>query len=200
MPSCRRWSRWLRKSGGDTDTQHRIGASIQWYRCRRNVPTNFCDALNNYCHEAKDGGDECSPTTGDHGFALDTPGRAQSIAPIDSTQSRPPPRLSKRPKDLFELYREYQFGIGGSKPAKLFSSAERGSCRSTYSLRLGFWSLVDGLVRKGHTSETAIDLIYSSYGVQEPVVAILRKIRTDKKRWTSKLALTMACVLFSSHP
>ncbi len=91
-------------------------------------------------------------------------------------------RLSARPKNLYDLYHEYEFGLGGSKPAKMFTSAERGACRFTYSLRLGFWTLVDDLVRKGRTSEVAIDLVYSVYGANQPVVSILRAIRVDKKR------------------
>ncbi|KAL8008308.1 hypothetical protein Plhal703r1_c02g0009601 [Plasmopara halstedii] len=36
-------------------------------------------------------------------------------------------RLCKRPRDLFELWHEYEFGCGGSKPAKEFTSKERGA-------------------------------------------------------------------------
>ena len=43
-------------------------------------------------------------------------------------------------------------------------------------------SIVDKLVRKGHTTDTAVDLIYATYGANKPVVSILRCIRADKKR------------------
>jgi hypothetical protein len=36
------------------------------------------------------------------------------------------PSLSSNPKILFELWREYQVGIGGRKAARLFSQSERG--------------------------------------------------------------------------
>ncbi|KAG6946786.1 hypothetical protein JG688_00015842 [Phytophthora aleatoria] len=36
-------------------------------------------------------------------------------------------RLSKRPKDLLELWHEYQFGCSGLKPAKEFTLFERGA-------------------------------------------------------------------------
>ena len=35
--------------------------------------------------------------------------------------------LSKRPKDLNQLWREYQFGIAGRAPAKDFTPAQRGA-------------------------------------------------------------------------
>ncbi|KAI2503968.1 hypothetical protein MHU86_10465 [Fragilaria crotonensis] len=76
-----------------------------------------------------------------------------------------PLSLSPNPKNLFELWDEYQVGIGGRKAARLFSKAERGgkvkhkNCR-----RKVLWTLVSGLVRQGYTSDTAIDLIYSVYG------------------------------------
>jgi hypothetical protein len=122
------------------------------------------------------------PTTAAQGDVVRPVDSMEPIAIVHAPPPRPPARLAARPKNLHDLYHEYQFGLGGSKPAKLFSSAERGSCRFTYSLRLGFWTLVDSLVRKGHTSETAIDSIYGAYGVGEPVVSILRSIRADKKR------------------
>jgi len=57
--------------------------------------------------------------------------------------------LSKRPKDLFELWREFEHGIGGSKPARLFTSRERGASSFTYSLRMSFWSVIQSMVRRG---------------------------------------------------
>ena len=37
--------------------------------------------------------------------------------------------LSKCPKSLYVLWQEYEFGIGGRKPAKLFSAMERGKVK-----------------------------------------------------------------------
>jgi hypothetical protein len=107
---------------------------------------------------------------------------SNEVSNIPPTAPSPPPRLSSRPKDLYELYREYQFGVGGMKAARFFTAAERGMCRYTYSLRLGFWKIVDSLIRKGHTADTAVDSVYAAYGASLPVVTILRSIREDKKR------------------
>ena len=90
--------------------------------------------------------------------------------------------LSKRPVDLFALWRECEFGCGGSKPAKEFSAKERGAVKCTYSLRLTFWKTIDALTRRGHTSGSAIDVVYAVYGRSTPVTAILRAMRDDKQR------------------
>jgi hypothetical protein len=39
---------------------------------------------------------------------------------------RAPPSLSSRPKDLYVLWKEYEFGIGGRKASKDFTYRERG--------------------------------------------------------------------------
>lgn len=50
-------------------------------------------------------------------------------------------RLSKRPKDLFELWHEFQFGCCGLKPAKNFTPIERGANKFAYSRRKAFGTL-----------------------------------------------------------
>ncbi|KAG3163294.1 hypothetical protein C6341_g12988 [Phytophthora cactorum] len=91
-------------------------------------------------------------------------------------------RLSKRPKDLFELWHEYQFGCGGLKPAKDFTAVERGLNKFAYSRRKVFWDVVANLVRSGFTSDTAIDKVYAVYGRQLSVSSVLVALRTDRKR------------------
>ena len=39
--------------------------------------------------------------------------------------------LSNMPKTLHELWNDYEFGSGRSKPAKFFTTSERGKCRYT---------------------------------------------------------------------
>jgi hypothetical protein len=60
-----------------------------------------------------------------------TPG----IVETDILQDRAPCTLSKKPPDLFALWRAYEFGIGGRKAAKDFSPTERGKSRFTHSRR-----------------------------------------------------------------
>lgn len=91
-------------------------------------------------------------------------------------------RLSKRPKDLYELWHEYQLGSGGLKPAKEFTSIERGANKFAYSRRKVFWDVISQLVRSGHTSDSAIDRVYQTYGRNLSVSSILVKLRTDRRR------------------
>jgi hypothetical protein len=96
-----------------------------------------------------------------------------------------PPSLSPNPKNLFELWDEYQVGIGGRKAARLFSQAERGGkVKHKYCRRKVIWMMVCGLVRQGYTSDTAIDLIYSVYGQQMSVTNIINRIKKDRKDGT----------------
>nr|KAE8923624.1 hypothetical protein PF009_g26130 [Phytophthora fragariae] len=90
--------------------------------------------------------------------------------------------LAKRPRDLFELWHEFEFGLNGGKPAKEFTRAERGANKFAYSRRKVFWDIVTCLVRAGFTSDTAIDKIYAVYGRQRSVTAILVALRQAKKR------------------
>ncbi|ETV98359.1 hypothetical protein H310_09048 [Aphanomyces invadans] len=94
--------------------------------------------------------------------------------------SRPTARLAKRPRDLFELWKEYEFGIGGVKPAKLFNEKERGKAKFVFCFRLKFWVLVEGMLKRGHTSDTAIDAIYLKYRRSKSVTAILTLLRHGK--------------------
>jgi hypothetical protein len=89
--------------------------------------------------------------------------------------------LCKCPKSLHVLWHEYEFGIAGRKPAKMFSAEERGRNKFQYSLRNNFWVLVVWMIRAGYSHNTAIDKIYRVYNTKRNVTQILREIRTDKK-------------------
>ena len=88
--------------------------------------------------------------------------------------------LTKQPKTLYKLWDEWEFGIGGNKPAKLFSPIERGRVKFQYSLRKCFWNLCSEMIRRGYTSGTAIDKIYSVY-VGMSLTQILRSIRNENR-------------------
>lgn len=91
-------------------------------------------------------------------------------------------RLSKRPKDLYELWHEYKVGCAELKAAKDFTAAERGANKFAYSRRKVFWDVVSSLVRSGFTSDTAIDKVYSVYGRQLSVSNVLAALRADRRR------------------
>jgi hypothetical protein len=88
--------------------------------------------------------------------------------------------LSPHPKDLHELWHKYEFGIGGPKPAKLFTAQKRGKEKFKYSRRKVAWDTIDHLVRAGHSAQVAIDNIYAVYG-NLTVSAIISKLRDDNK-------------------
>ena len=76
----------------------------------------------------------------------------------------PPANLSNCPKNLYVLWAEYESGIGGNKPARLFTASERGAVRFKYCRRKIVWDAVEALVQRGLTSDVAIDRIYSECG------------------------------------
>ena len=89
--------------------------------------------------------------------------------------------LSSCPKDLHILWREYQFGLDGRKPAKQFTSAERGLVSSIYSKRHKVWKLIDELIHKrGEDYRVVIDSIYAAYG-HVSVTDIIKNIQRDEK-------------------
>jgi hypothetical protein len=109
---------------------------------------------------------------------------SREIGEGDLETQRPsrPAVLSKKPADLYVLWREYEFGIGNNKAARDFTAHERGIVTVKYSFRNNFWALVDEMIRRGASSYTAIDRIYEVYGRNQCVSKILRAIRTDKAR------------------
>ena len=71
-------------------------------------------------------------------------------------------------KTLSQLWSEYQYGLGGNKPARLFSVSERNvpSIKFRYHWRKKFWNAVVQLVR--HTpAELAIERLGQVYGVNQ---------------------------------
>ena len=107
-----------------------------------------------------------------------SPGR-----PIRATTSNPiSADLSAHPRTLYELWDEYNNGIGGRKPAREFSAQERGKVKYKYYRRKKFWDLVSGLTRNGLEAHVAIDRIYQVYGRGKSVTQIIQHIIIDKKR------------------
>jgi Transcriptional activator of glycolytic enzymes len=96
-----------------------------------------------------------------------------------------PATLSPTPRNVYELWQEYQVGIGGRKAARLFTSRERGgNTKYKYHRRLVIWRIISGLVRGGMTADAAIDSIYAIYGHQTSVTTIINQIRKQKNDGT----------------
>ena len=96
-------------------------------------------------------------------------------------------RLSKCPRDLWVLWREWEQGLGDGKPAKEFSQHERGANKFSFSRRKVFWDTVEELVKRGNTSDVSIDKIYRVYGWNNSVTKILNEMRSDKKRGVKRV-------------
>ena len=100
----------------------------------------------------------------------------------DDAAAVAPATLSPLPKTLEQLWTEYKFGVGGRKPASLFTAAERGKVKHVYSFRLNAWDAIAKLVNSGMTSNDACQKIYETYGHGLTVTKICRALCSDKKR------------------
>ena len=81
---------------------------------------------------------------------------------------------------MYQLWEEFQYGIGGRKPAKKFTTKERGRVRFLYTRRKVFWDKMKELLKyEGHTYHTAIEELYSIYG-KLPVTTITNLMRIDR--------------------
>jgi hypothetical protein len=89
-------------------------------------------------------------------------------------------RLTKCPRTLHDLWKEYEFGFNGCKPAKDWTPAERGRDKFNYYRRNVVWKKISELVRGGYTAERACDKIYSVYGHSSTVTSITRALIKDK--------------------
>jgi hypothetical protein len=91
-----------------------------------------------------------------------------------------PATLSPTPRTLAELWEEYQFGIGGRKPAKDWSAIERGNPRQgikqKYYRRKMVWLTIEKLMERGNTRDAAINKIRQAYGWRCSVTQIINLI------------------------
>jgi Transcriptional activator of glycolytic enzymes len=90
-----------------------------------------------------------------------------------------PAELSPMPKNLYDLWQEYQIGIAGRKPARNFTAQERGRCKFKYCRRNFVWKLIVKLVNAGITAQAACDRIYNIYGEGASVTTIINKLKKD---------------------
>jgi len=106
---------------------------------------------------------------------VDVPyGGSEPTAPVRAV------RLYRGIKNLHDLWKEYEFGLGCHKAARDFTREDRGKINFVYSRKKVFWDVVSKLINAGNTSDSAIDLIYDIYGRAQGVTYILRKLATDR--------------------
>ena len=99
------------------------------------------------------------------------------------TVGPPPPgnaTLSGTPRTLNQLWVECMDGIGGQKPARLFTREERGAGKHKYHRRKVVWDRVALLINAGLTAQVACcDRIYDVYGHASTVTHIINSLRND---------------------
>ena len=86
-------------------------------------------------------------------------------------------KLMKNPNDLFTVWKECEFGMNGKKPAKDFTSHERGENKFTYCRRKVFLDAVNRLI-----ADTAVDRIYEAYGWGKSICEILTLMAQDRRQ------------------
>ena len=107
---------------------------------------------------------------------------ANNIAEETETMERCRARLEKNVRCLHRLWIEYEFGIGSNKPAKEFTSIERGACKFVYSLRKVFWDKVFEMVGVGWNYAEACNVIKKYYGEGLSATKILQAMRSDRRK------------------
>ncbi len=89
--------------------------------------------------------------------------------------------LFKNPKDLYFVWKEWEFGVNGVKPARDFTSMERGANKFTYCQCKVFWDAVIRMILHGFILDSVIDRNYLVYGQGKPVSYILKALADDKR-------------------
>jgi len=92
------------------------------------------------------------------------------------------PGLSKTPRHLHDLWREWTDGLFNNKPASQLARHERGGkMRHTYHKRKHVWDVIKRFTDKGISHITAIDTIEQAYGPGKSVSYYINCIKRDKK-------------------
>ncbi|CAJ1938212.1 unnamed protein product [Cylindrotheca closterium] len=94
--------------------------------------------------------------------------------------------LSGNPRSLYGLWREYQHGIAGRKPARYFTATERNCSRQMkqkFYRRKQVWDTISRLVANGHTVQSAIERIKQVYRQNVSVTRIIDGIIRGKRQY-----------------
>ena len=90
--------------------------------------------------------------------------------------------LSKCPRNLHDLWKEWTDGLEGNKPASQLKASERGGkTRYVYFNRKFVWDIIKKFTDKNISHLTAIDCIEAAYGRNKSVTHYIACLRRDKK-------------------
>jgi hypothetical protein len=102
--------------------------------------------------------------------------------------------MVSKPRTLQEVYNEFEFGIGGRKPAKDFTTAERNSRvggvkQKWYRRRIIYWMIVQ-LTNRNYMVQAACFKIREAFGMDWSVTQIINKALYHKAHgnWPTPLA------------
>jgi len=113
--------------------------------------------------------------------ALGQEGKAAAGGGADASPAAEWIALSDTPRTHFQLWHEYQHGIGGQKPARLFTREEHNQVKHKYHWRKVVWDCISEVVRGGLTAQVAIDRIYQVYGENQTTTTIINWMKADRK-------------------
>jgi len=144
-------------------TLEHINAAIQWFAafpvvCNQQPAVVHGD--NGIGNE--DNGDDAKDNAANHAHAANIP--------YEST-------LSPKLHNLYEMWQEFEHGIGGCRPARDFSPCKRGQVKTIYMQCKVEWDETLHLVHAGNTHLVAIDHIYQASGPSLSVTKIIKKFR-----------------------
>ena len=88
--------------------------------------------------------------------------------------------LSNAPRMLYNLWTEFEFGLGGRKAACDFTPQERRAVKYKYHRRKVVWDTVASLICSGYTADTACNHIYEVYGNNKTITQIINLMCTDQ--------------------
>ena len=90
--------------------------------------------------------------------------------------------LSKCPRSLHELWREWTDGLDGNKPASQLKTSERGGkARFVYFNRKFVWDVIKKFTDKNISHLTAIDSIEAAYGRNKSITHYITCLKRDKR-------------------
>ena len=94
--------------------------------------------------------------------------------------------LSSKPANLYILWAEWHQGVGGLKPAQLFTAEERGRSRFKISRKKLVWDRVQALILSGDSHQVAVDTLCQQYGENLTVTQIISKMQKERTRATGR--------------